>query len=35
MSDIELMGKKRKRGDDSGGCDNDGDSEAKRVNIKF
>ena len=35
MSDIESMGKKRKRGDDRGGLDKDEESEAKKVNIKF
>ena len=35
MSDIELLGKKRKRADDSVGCDKDEESEAKKVNIKF
>ena len=35
MSDIESLGKKRKRGDDSVGCDRDEESEAKKVKQSF
>ena len=35
MSDIESLGKKRKREDDRVEGDTDEESEAKKVNIKF
>ena len=35
MSQINSLGKKRKRGDDNDACDKDEESEVKRVNKKF